>query len=412
MFYYTIFEHLNISVDALTKVTSTRDDNFVYIQATLKPEYPVCTSCCSKQIVLKEYKTKTFKRTSPSGILYEAEIKIPRYKCKKCNKTYSQEIEKQNNTKTPKSVLNKMKEMFLKPISFTDIADTFQMSVTQVIRIYDKLNFNYNAELSDAICIDEFRNTGDSEQKYACVIANFVEHNIVDILPSRTLPYLREYMSKQPRNALNSVKYIITDMYDGYITIAREYFKNATIVIDPFHYMRYFTDALQRLRMKYKNYGYRDNARFNKNRKLFTADEDLLKDKKYTLINGETISFKDRMSRFLAQNDELRTAYLLLQDYYFIVKNNRVTNALSFINEMIERMRNTEIAELIACSNTWEHYKNEIANSFIIYKGKRLSNGPIEGINSRIKTLKKVYCGYKNKRRFYTRVIAIINKGR
>ena len=61
-------------------------------------------------------------------------------------------------------------------------------------------------------------------------------------------------------------------------------------------------------------------------------------------------------------------------------------------------MRNTEIPELVSCSNTWEHYKIQIANSFIIYKGKRLSNGPIEGINSRIKTLKKVYCGYKNKK--------------
>ena len=219
-------------------------------------------------------------------------------------------------------------------------------------------------------------------------------------------------MKKQPKMALNSVKYIITDMYDGYLTIAREYFTNAIIAIDPFHYMRYFTDALQRLRIRYKDYSYNDITWFNKNWKLYTADEDLLDKKNYVLATGIVISFKDRMKKFLSQNNELRTAYYLLQDYYYIVKNNKVKNGLEFIEEIIKRMRNTEIPELVSCSNTWEHYKIQIANSFIIYKGKRLSNGPIEGINSRIKTLKKVYCGYKNKKRFYKRVIAIINKKR
>ena len=76
------------------------------------------------------------------------------------------------------------------------------------------------------------------------------------------------------------------------------------------------------------------------------------------------------MKKFLSQNNELRTAYYLLQDYYYIVKNNKVKNGLEFIEEIIKRMRNTEIPELVSCSNTWEHYKIQIANSFIIYKEK------------------------------------------
>ena len=48
--------------------------------------------------------------------------------------------------------------------------------------------------------------------------------------------------------------------------------------------------------------------------------------------------------------------------------------------------------------------------NFKEYKDKRLSNGPIEGINSRIKALKKIYCGYSNYKRFYKRVIYIINQ--
>ena len=58
-------------------------------------------------------------------------------------------------------------------------------------------------------------------------------------------------------------------------------------------------------------------------------------------------------------------------------------------------------------SKTWPHYKDYIINSFIIYNGKRLSNGPIEGINKRVKELKNVMSGYRNSARFYKRLVLI-----
>ena len=82
-------------------------------------------------------------------------------------------------------------------------------------------------------------------------------------------------------------------------------------------------------------------------------------------------------------------------------------------------MRNSEcnnsviqsgIPELIQCAYTWQIYESYIINSFIKIDGKRLSNGPVEGLNSRVKTLKKIYNGYKNKERFYKRIILIVNK--
>ena len=75
-------------------------------------------------------------------------------------------------------------------------------------------------------------------------------------------------------------------------------------------------------------------------------------------------------------------------------------------------MLNSTSYELQQCGLTWLNYQEYIINSFIKYNNTRLSNGPIEGVNSRIKTLKKVYCGYRNKQRFYERVILIINSKR
>ena len=69
------------------------------------------------------------------------------------------------------------------------------------------------------------------------------------------------------------------------------------------------------------------------------------------------------------------------------------------------------------------HWKTEIKNSFItvdtlikdkkdnlILVKKRLSNGPMEGCNSRIKCIIKNANGYKNFDRFRKRIFFSINK--
>ena len=68
--YYTIFEHLNINEDELININAIRDDNFVFVQAKIKPSHQKCPYCENDDTVIKEYKTKTFKRTNMSGISY------------------------------------------------------------------------------------------------------------------------------------------------------------------------------------------------------------------------------------------------------------------------------------------------------------------------------------------------------
>ena len=63
--------------------------------------------------------------------------------------------------------------------------------------------------------------------------------------------------------------------------------------------------------------------------------------------------------------------------------------------------KESEIGEFIEASNT-----NYIANSFI---DKRLSNGFIEGLNNKIKVIKRNAYGYKNFSFFRLRLMYIFN---
>ena len=57
-----------------------------------------------------------------------------------------------------------------------------------------------------------------------------------------------------------------------------------------------------------------------------------------------------------------------------------------------------------------ERWKYEIINSFIVYKGRRNSNGPMESLNSRIKNIIHNSYGFKNFKRFRNKVMYSSNK--
>ena len=58
----------------------------------------------------------------------------------------------------------------------------------------------------------------------------------------------------------------------------------------------------------------------------------------------------------------------------------------------------------------FKKWKKEIKNSFIKVNHRRLSNGPIEGVNNRIKTVIKSANGIKNFYRLRNRMLYSINK--
>lgn len=61
-------------------------------------------------------------------------------------------------------------------------------------------------------------------------------------------------------------------------------------------------------------------------------------------------------------------------------------------------------------SNTLISWFDEIVNSFNMYDDKRISNGKIEGTNSRIKTILKNANGYRNFSRMRNRIMYSLNK--
>lgn len=411
---YSILNAYGFNKNQIKRIESISENNETIFFVQLFANQRTCPKCKNNQCKIKEYKTKTIKSLKTSNNSTVIEYKLPRYICSKCGKTYTHDISDTTYKSLTKSLFNSMMNDFSQMLTFSQIAKKYQLTTTQTIYLFDKHCPNLRAPIEEVICIDEFSNTRKSEDKYACMLVGFTSHKIIDIIKNRTLPYLRQYFAKQPLSLRDKVKYIITDMYDGYITIAHEYFHNATIAIDPFHYIEYLTNAIQSIRRNViDNQEFlEDKSWMGKHWRLLTTNPKHLPKDYMTLPNGITISYQDRIIRFVRQNSDLDYAYCLLQEWYNYSSKLTYENAFSFIERFISNMLCSSSKELNLCGMTWKRYQPYIINSFIKYKGVRLSNGPIEGINSRVKTLKKIYCGFRDKQRFYNRIILIINAKR
>lgn len=410
---FNILRYLGIKVKDIATYNDIAEDDYVFCEIKLIANQKECPYCHIANSKIKDYKIKKSKFKIQRDNV-SLELRIPRYFCPNCRRTYMHMIEDIIDHSLPVETINSMIIDFSEMLTFENIARKYSTSITNVINIFDEKCPNLRAEIGEALCIDEFKNTNDEFTKYACILVDFKSHKIIDILPSRRIEFLEEYFKKQPKKLLNKVKFIVTDMYDGYIRIARKFFKNATIIIDAFHYLEYFSKAIQliRLEMNDQNKEYNDMNRINKNRKLLTEDYSLADKIRWVDDFGVVRTAKDRIIQFCKQYKNLEYAYFLYQDFLFLSKRTSPNEGHELIKEFIEKMDSSGIFQLQDVSRTWAHYYEYIGNSFMKYKGKRLTNGPIEGINSRVKTLKKICCGYRNMKRFFNRIILIVNKKR
>lgn len=110
--------------------------------------------------------------------------------------------------------------------------------------------------------------------------------------------------------------------------------------------------------------------------------------------------------QILEINEELKSAYLLKELFLDVVHSTTYEYAEIEFKEWIDTVKKYGIKEMIEAAKTIENWLPYIVNSFI---DKRLSNGFTDGINNKIKVIKRIAFGYKNFKFFRLRLMYILN---
>ena len=345
-------------------------------------------------------------------------IRKKRYHCYNCGKIFTEAL---NLNSSNGNVSNKIKiqirkdlleyNLSLKYIANKNRVDN--MTVINELLCATSTIPDYIKNLPKVISFDEFK-ADTKEGKYAFILNDPIHKKVLDILPNRKKEYLMQYFTHC--NNRHSVEFVISDMYEPYLIVTRTMFPKAKYVVDRFHYITYIMDALDNIRIRLqKEYGEK-----SKEYKLLKNKKNVSLLRKY----GNEISWWVEVKRYknghmvnvlpgnilremLNISEDLNKGYILKEEFLDIVNHAVINDASEQLTHWISKCIEKNIPEFIEAAGTISRWKEYIVNSFI---DKRYSNGYTEGINNKIKVIKRIGYGYKNFKLFRARILYIFNK--
>lgn len=395
-----------------------------------------CTECGSTSITIKDYYTKKITHSISTNQPCILKYKARRYKCKDCGKTFfefnpfCQEDEKLSLYTTLK-ILDKLRSH---TTTFTDVSKDFNVSIQTVINVFDNYVSSSRLPYDEAICIDEIYTNKLTKRKYSCVIMNFKTKNVIDLYPSRIKLDLINNFMRIPLEERKKVKYVIIDMWDTYKQVSLNVFPNSIVAVDSFHVIKHLNLAIDIIRLKVmrkfdKGHSKLEHAEMyyymlKKFHYFFTTNYDKIPENLKVNKIHSTWDKHEIRKYLLSIDTDLDYAYHLKEEYQEFNLTAKYDTCDEELDKFINSFRSSHLVEFKEFGKLLYHWRTEIKNSFItidvpvydkktnktIFVKKRLSNGPMEGCNSRIKCIIKNANGYRNFDRFRKRVFFSINK--
>ena len=335
-------------------------------------------------------------------------------------------------------IINAFKDL---SASASSIAERYNTSDTHVLNIFDKYVKLDRLPLSDIISVDEVFLNMDSSHKYALVIQDFHTGDPIDLLRSRKTNITEPYFTSIPVEERYAVKYLLTDMYKPYLRYIDKFFPRAVPIVDSFHVVQWVNHEIDNyIRQLLKKYKQRDrelqeqkSLEFYRPVRLPLSHEVyiLQKYKWLILANQENITYhlETRMDQhfhalmntydyenYLFRIDpRLRTLRDLKEKYVTFNTRNagKPSAAKKEIELLITEYFNSKDPIFINFASLLRRYKEPIINSFIMVEkygsggiySSRLSNGPIESLNRKVKDLKRQGRGYRSFEHFRNRFL-------
>ena len=316
--------------------------------------------------------------------------------------------------------------------SASSIARKFKTSDTHVLDIFDRYVKMERLPLTDIISVDEVYTDMDCDGKYALVIQDFHTGNPIDFLRNRRSKVTEPYFVSIPLEERSRVRYLLSDMYNPYISFVDKYFPNAVPVVDSFHVIQWIVHAIDMyirqlergLRKRDREREERLSAEQGRPVSLPMSDElYLLKKYRWLILsNRDTVTYHtdarmdphfrrlmntyDYEDALFRIDPRLRTIRDLKEMYvsYNIRNAGNPLRAAEEIEDLIDHYYHSGDGLFVDFAQLLSKYKDPILNSFVMAEkngpgglyNSRLSNGPIESLNRKIKDLKRLGRGFRN----------------
>jgi transposase len=201
---------------------------------------------------------------------------------------------------------------------------------------------------------------------------------------------------KRLRPSKAKIEAVAMDMSAAYRGAVSTHLPAAKIVFDHFHVIKLFNEKLSELRRAL----YREATD--------VMHKQVLKGTRWLLLKNpenldEQRDEKTRLEEALALNKSLATAYYLKEDLRRFWEQPGKRFATAFLTDWIKRAVASGIKILQQMAKTLAAHRSGL----LAYYDVRITSGPMEGTNNKIKTMKRQAYGFRDQEFFKLKILAI-----
>ncbi len=218
---------------------------------------------------------------------------------------------------------------------------------------------------------------------------------ILGVLPDREKQTVKAFLETIPTRLQKTIHTVCSDMYEGFINAAYEVLPHVRVVVDRFHVAKNYRDAADRLR-----------------KKTLKRLKEELSEEAYAELKGHMWAFRKKpanlrpdeqavLDKLFVYAPELKQAYSFREELTDIFNQPLTkTDAQPQIMAWIARVRQSSLKCFNKFLNTLEKRWTEITNYFT----NRLNSGFVEGLNNKIKVLKRRCYGILDVQHLFQRI--------
>jgi len=221
------------------------------------------------------------------------------------------------------------------------------------------------------------------------------EVKVLAVLPDRKKETVKQFLETMPRRVKRTICTVCTDMYEGFILAVKEVLSKAQVVIDRYHVAKLYRAGADRFRTQ----------------ELRRLKQELPKED-YAKIKGAMWPFRKRAGDLEGEERDLLTRLFtytpaLQQAYEYREELTSIFDAplskeaaLRQLTDWQRRVRASGLSCYDRFLHTLEKWHEEIANYFVA----RHNSGFVEGLNNKIKVLKRRCYGIFNLSHLFQRL--------
>ena len=200
---------------------------------------------------------------------------------------------------------------------------------------------------------------------------------------------------KRLSRSKSRIEAVSTDLSGAFISAVREHLPNATLIFDHFHVVKLANDALDRVRIDtYKGLESKEKA-------------GAVKGLRWILLgNGEQLrsdNAAQRLKKAMDVNADLATSYYLKEELRSVWNQADKEAARTVLHNWIKKARESGVRHMKKLADTLGLHMEGI----LAYYDYRISSGKVEGLNNKIKTIKRQAYGFRDDEYFKLRILSM-----